>query len=101
MRKFFAIAGLFILAACGGARVSGDIGKACMAAGRSAANPSLCSCVQQAANQSLSASDQRRASAFFEDPQKAQDTRQSDNPSSEAFWRRYKDFTARAELMCS
>lgn len=101
MRQMIAIAGLLTLAACGGGRVTGDISKACMAAGRSTANPTLCSCVQQAANLSLSASDQKRAAAFFDDPQKAQDTRQSDNPGTEAFWRRYRDFAERAELMCS
>jgi hypothetical protein len=88
-----------LLNACGGG-IRGDVGKACMAAGRSAANPALCSCVQQAANTHLNGSDQRRAATFFADPQLAQDTRQSDNPQLESFWTRYRAFSAAAERSC-
>lgn len=88
-----------LLNACGGG-VRGDVGNACMAAGRSAANPALCSCVQQVANTHLSRSDQRRAASFFEDPQLAQDTRQSDNPQLESFWGRYRTFSSAAERVC-
>lgn len=88
------------LAACGGGRVTGDVSKACMSAGRQAANPALCSCVQQAANQSLTGAEQRRAAAFFADPQRAQDTRQSGNSGDRAFWTRYRAFTSLAETMC-
>jgi len=100
MQKFVLVSAMMILTACGGGRVSGDVGKACMAADRKAASSSLCSCVQQAANRTLSRSDQKRAADFFEEPQKAQDTRQSDNHSDEAFWLRYKKFSATAEQMC-
>lgn len=93
------LAALLALAACGGG-VSGEIGQACMSGGRSAANAALCSCVQQAANQSLSGADQRRAATFFEEPQLAQDTRQSDRPQDEAFWLRYRAFSERATAMC-
>ncbi|TNC63559.1 arginine transporter [Rubellimicrobium roseum] len=90
---------LVVLGGCGG-RVSGDIGRACMAGGRNAASPQLCSCVQGVANQSLSASDQRRAALFFEDPDRAQETRASDRAGDEAFWLRYKAFSQRAEAIC-
>lgn len=88
-----------VLVGCS-AGVSGDIGTACMDAGRRDASPALCSCVQQVANQTLSRRDQSRAAAFFADPQLAQDTRQSDNPSSEAFWDRYRSFTDLAGEIC-
>lgn len=100
MQKILMVGVLVFLAACGGNRVSGEIGKACIAADRKAASSRLCSCVQRAADQTLSASDQRRAADFFDDPQKAQDTRQSDNRSSERFWKRYKAFSNTAKRMC-
>ncbi|MEN8895910.1 MAG: arginine transporter [Yoonia sp.] len=100
MRKFLILGSLVVLAACGGSRVTGDIGKACIAADRKAASPRLCSCVQQVANQTLSGSDQRRAATFFDDPQKAQDTRQSNGFTNERFWKRYKAFSAAAKESC-
>ena len=89
------------LTACGGGRTSGDVSKACISANRNNASTRLCSCVQQAANQTLNGSDKRRAAAFFEEPHLAQETRQSTNSGSERFWLRYKDFSETAERMCS
>ena len=101
MQKIVLVSAMMVLTACGGGgRVSGDVGKACMAADRKAASSSLCSCVQQAANQTLSGSDQRLAAKFFEEPHMAQETRQSDNRSDEAFWQRYKRFSSTAKQMC-
>ena len=102
MRGFGAIVALVLLAGCGsGARgVSGELAKACINGGRDAANRALCSCVQQVANQSLNATDQSRAAGFFEDPETAQQTRQSDRASDEAFWTRYRAFADRAEASC-
>ncbi|WP_296427944.1 arginine transporter [Yoonia sp.] len=100
MRLLLIIGALATTAACGGGRVSGDVGTACMEAGRRDASPALCSCVQQVASQTLSGRDQERAAAFFADPQLAQDTRQSDNASSEAFWLRYKAFSDQATRIC-
>ena len=99
-RFIFAALAVLTLTSCGGSRVSGDVGKACMSAGRSQANPELCSCVQRAANVTLRGSDQARAAEFFADPQKAQDMRQSDNSGHEAFWLRYKAFVSTAEAIC-
>lgn len=91
-----------VLASCGGGRgASGTIGSACMAGGRDAANPRLCSCVQQVADQSLTAAEQRRAAGFFEDPHEAQETRQSDRAADENFWQRYRAFATRAESLCA
>lgn len=101
MRIFLMIGALASAAACGGGgRVSGDIGEACIDAGRRDATPELCSCVQQVADQTLSSRDQSRAVAFFEEPQLAQDTRQSDRSSDEAFWDRYKAFSELATQIC-
>jgi hypothetical protein len=102
MRRGFVVLAVLVLASCGGGArgVNGDVAKACIAGGRDAANRALCSCVQQVANQSLSASDQRRAVGFFEDPDSAQEVRQSDRSSDEAFWTRYRAFADRAEASC-
>ena len=62
-----------LLAACGGAR--GEIGQACAASDRRAANTALCNCIQAAANQHLNARDQRLAATFFEDADRAQEIR--------------------------
>jgi hypothetical protein len=98
-RAFVTFSLLAIMAACS-STVSGKLSKACIAADRSAANPRLCSCVQQVANQSLNGSDQALAATFFSEPQLAQDTRQSDNRASEAFWRRYRAFATSARSQC-
>ncbi|MGR3801884.1 hypothetical protein [Marinibacterium profundimaris] len=79
---------------------AGPIKRACMASERRNASDSLCSCLDQVARSSLKRSDQRKASRFFKDPQKAQETRQSDNPKDEAFWLRYRDFTTLAAATC-
>ena len=79
---------------------AGPIETACLRSDRPAASRSVCGCVQDAANLTLSKGDQRLAASFFKDPQKAQDIRQSDRSSHEAFWQRYKEFGAAAETFC-
>ncbi|MEC3862465.1 hypothetical protein VK792_14325 [Mesobacterium sp. TK19101] len=103
---------LALLAGCGGGKrskredirvtrfSSGPISAACLQADRKAANRDLCGCVQTVANRSLSGADQRFAATFFKDPHKAQEIRQSDNSSHEAFWQRYKAFAEEAEVLC-
>ena len=109
MRFVILFAVAFALASCGGRSsrapsgiqfASGPISQACLAADRKAASKALCECVQAVANRDLSTRDQSRAARFFGDPQSAQDTRQSDNPGSEAFWKRYRAFADRAESTC-
>ncbi len=77
------------------------IARACMSSGRTAANSQLCSCIQQAADMTLSNRDQRRAAKFFRDPHEAQEVRQSDRRTDEEFWLRYKSFGETAEAFCS
>jgi hypothetical protein len=56
--------------------------------------------VQSVANRSLSSGDQRLAATFFANPHRAQEVRQSDSPTKEAFWKRYKTFAKSAEGTC-
>ena len=94
-----ALGALWMLGGCGGG-VSGEVGRACMTAGRDAANPALCSCIQGVANQSLSGPEQRRAARLLGDPDEAQDIRSSNGSRDETFWERYNAFAARAEALC-
>lgn len=80
---------------------SGPIASACRAAGRKEASRARCGCVQAVANRSLSASEQRRGAAFFNDPHKAQVTRQSDNPANEVFWKKWKAYGSEAAQLCT
>ena len=80
---------------------AGAIERACLSSPRSAATPPLCSCIQSAADRTLSARDQRTGAKFFDDPHAAQEMRQSDRRSHEAFWQRWRDFGETAEALCS
>lgn len=79
---------------------AGTIERACNKSPRNASR-TTCSCIQQVADVQLSRGDQKQAAKFFSDPQLAQDTRQSDNPSKERFWLRYKAFGLNAAEQCS
>jgi hypothetical protein len=81
--------------------VAGAIERACLSGNRQGASRALCSCIQEAADATLTLSEQRKAAKFFKDPQKAQDTRQSDNSSNENFWKLYKNFGLTAESYCA
>lgn len=83
------------------AAVSAPIESACMKSGRQSANRLLCGCIQDVADITLSRSDQRAAAKFFRDPHRAQEIRQSDRSSHEAFWKRYRNFGETAEAFCS
>ncbi|MBT0958755.1 hypothetical protein IV417_15300 [Alphaproteobacteria bacterium KMM 3653] len=77
------------------------IERACLSSDRKARNRALCGCIQQVANFSLSKSEQRLGAKFFKKPQLAQDTRQSDSPTKERFWKKWKAFGATASSYCS
>lgn len=81
--------------------VAGPIDSACVRSDRGAGNGRLCGCIQQVANMTLSTGDQRRAAAFFRDPQQAQNVRMSKRDADNAFWARYKNFAAAAEAYCA
>lgn len=80
---------------------AGPIERACNKSDREAANRSVCACIQQVADMSLSGADQRRAAKFFNDPDKAQDVRLSDTTRDDAFWARYMAFGEQAEAFCA
>ncbi|MGJ8624770.1 MAG: arginine transporter [Yoonia sp.] len=96
------------LTACsGGNRSAGDtrgatgaISRACLAADRSAATPSLCACVQSVANAELSSNDRNRVARFFADPELANDTKISTRDDDDAFWDRYRAFYTKARSQC-
>ncbi len=95
------MAALFLSLGSTLALAGGPIEKACNRSDRSGATSSMCSCIQQAADQTLSNSDQRRAAKFFEDPEKAQDVRLSTSSADDAFWDRYRNFTDTASAYCA
>lgn len=78
----------------------GPIYSACLNAGRKAATQSRCGCVQWVADQELTAAQQRRGAGYFRNQQGLQDTRQSDNPASEAFWKAWKAYGQSASRQC-
>ena len=77
-----------------------QIERACLKSDRGQGNRSLCGCIQDAANLTLTARDQRLAATFFADPHRAQEIRQSDQRNHEAFWQRYRNFGQTAETFC-
>lgn len=80
---------------------AGPIQRACMASERRAANAALCGCIQQAADMTLRAADQRRAARFFKDPDQAQQVRMSKSDGDNAFWARYRNFGQTAQAYCT
>ncbi len=97
MRKLILAAALAALPAP--MALAGPIERACNASG-GAANPRLCTCIQQAADLTLTGRDQTRAAKFLRDPHQAQEIRQSGRRSDEAFWQRYRAFGETAEAFC-
>ncbi len=103
MRHLFlaAVAAVGFGAGFAGAVEAGAIQRACLQSDRAQGNRALCSCIQQAADRTLSRRDQSRAAKFFRDPHEAQEVRQSNRSDDEAFWLRYKSFGETAEAFCS
>jgi hypothetical protein len=83
------------------AAFAGPIETACNRSDRKASNRSLCDCIQQVADMTLSNSDQRRAATFFKDPDKAHKVWMSKSRGDDAFWDRYKAFGEQAEAYCT
>jgi hypothetical protein len=85
----------------GTAATAGSIERACLNSDRAAASRSLCGCIQQAADMTLTGSEQRRAAGFFNNPDKAHSVWLSKSDRDDEFWDRYKNFGATAEAMCA
>ncbi|MEL6518807.1 MAG: hypothetical protein AAFQ39_13905 [Pseudomonadota bacterium] len=96
MRSFLAAAALILMPTVA---QPGDIQRACLMSPRAASAP-VCACIQAAANQTLTARDQRLAASFFADPGLAQEVRRSDRRRDERFWDRYRSFGQTAERFC-
>ena len=93
-----AVASLTLLST---AAAAGPIQSACLRSDRPGATRAMCGCIQEAADQTLSNSDQRRAAAFFKDPDKAHKVWLSKSDRDDEFWERYKNFGATAEAFCA
>ena len=96
-----ALLGFVLAAALPVASFAGPIERACLNSDRKAANRALCNCVQQVADQTLRGGDQRKAAAFFRDPDRAQKVKMSKRDGDDSFWDRYKAFGAQAEAYCA
>lgn len=113
MRQIALVGAILTLSACGGAdRFDGDpragrpvaagpISNACLSSDRKARSPVRCGCIQAIANQSLSATEQRRAVGFYRDPHEAQEVRTSQRPADQRFWAAYTAYADRAERICA
>jgi len=97
MRAFLVFSALMVMAGSAHAQA---IERACLRSDRAAKSHQLCGCIQQAANLTLSPSDQKLAAEFYNDPQQAQDLRQSSRRSHERFWNRYKEYAETARTFC-
>ncbi|MFN4101029.1 MAG: hypothetical protein ACK4GT_14765 [Pararhodobacter sp.] len=82
------------------AAFAGPVESACNSSGRPNANRQLCRCIDAAAGQTLTRSEQRRAARFFRNPDEAQEVRMSPTQRDNEFWARYRAFGARAEALC-
>ena len=81
--------------------MAGPIESACLQSNRSAANRSLCTCIQQVADITLGGGDQRLAATFFKDPERAQKVHMSQSSRDDAFWTRYVTFGQQAQMACA
>lgn len=79
---------------------AGPIENACLKSDRKGVNRSVCNCIQQAADLTLSSSEQRKAAKFFNDPHQTQELRQSSKSNDEKLWLRYKEFGNAAQAFC-
>lgn len=79
--------------------LANPIQRACMASERDSSR-ALCSCIGDAADNTLSRSQMREGARWFDDPQRAQDTRQSDRERDEAMWAAWRTFSSLAQQSC-
>lgn len=102
MHRLILVLALFTLSSCGsgGSRPTGEVGQACMAAGRSAANPRLCSCIDQVAGQTLTRAEQGETARYIRDPEALHSMKIDDRPRAERMWERYDRFVKTARTTC-
>lgn len=95
-----AILAAILVLAWGVAANAQQIERACLASDREKATPSLCGCIQDLANLTLSGSDQRLVARMLTNPDRAEKIRMSGRASYEKFWERYKAFGEAAQEFC-
>ncbi|MDU8942880.1 hypothetical protein [Ovoidimarina sediminis] len=76
------------------------IRNACLTAPK-AGDVNICTCIQAAADRTLSKQDQKLAASFFRDPDRSEEIRRSDTRRHDTFWERYQAFGRMAEAFCS
>lgn len=77
------------------------IRRACLKSDRAAVSRSLCTCIQNVANATLSRSEQRRGAKFFANPQELQDLKQSSSSRNSRFLKNWKNFGTAARNSCN
>ena len=82
-------------------RATGPISEACLFHGRAQATKVRCTCVQAAADLTLSPSDQARGARYFGNIDALQETRQSDAASDRRFWENWNVFADTARELCT
>ncbi|WP_085879949.1 hypothetical protein [Roseisalinus antarcticus] len=80
--------------------MTGEVGQACLAAGRSSANAQICGCIDEVAKRTLNAREQRAAASYFEDPEALQAMKIDDRPAAERMWVNYDNFVDTARATC-
>lgn len=100
MKRILFGAGLALTLA-GPGQAAGIIEAACLKSERTAASSALCNCIQKVADSVLAPHEQRKGAAFFTDPHKSQETRQSRNSGDSEFWEKWKAYGASATKFCS
>jgi hypothetical protein len=100
MRVFLIPAAVALVALSPIPAAAGPVESACNRSDRSAATRSLCRCIDNVAQQTLTRGEQRRAAGFFSNPDEAQRVRMSRSAADNEFWARYRAFGAAAELYC-
>lgn len=76
------------------------IERACMSSDRNGSR-ALCSCIGVAADATLNRNQMREGARWFDDPQRAQDVRQSDRATDEQMWAAWRTFSTLAEQRCN
>lgn len=82
------------------ATFANPIERACLASDRSVPR-ALCACIGAVAGDLLTGAQMREGAQWFDDPQRAQDVRQSDRARDEQMWQAWRTFSTAAEQRCA
>ena len=78
-----------------------QIERACLRSDREARSRALCGCIQQAANLTLSANDQKLAASFYNKPGRLEDIQGSGRSAQLRFLERYAAYVEAARAFCN